>query len=194
MRSGDVVRQRIGPGGIDLRLRASEEAGADLHRTRAERERGRHAARIGNASGGDDRHTHRVDDGRQQGEESDELSLRALRVERGAMAAGFRALHDDRIRAGVLGDLRFGERGHDREPRDASVFDSRDVLGREHTHHGGDDGRIGFQQRVTLSREVRRCRVARLGRNRRPPVREERANTRLVLRGRGAAADRAPRG
>ena len=91
-------------------LGAQHVGGADLHAGRAERLRRGHAARIGNAAGGDDGHAHRAHDLRQQ-REGAHLRGQVVAQEVAAVAAGLQALRDDRVDAARLQPQRLIHRG-----------------------------------------------------------------------------------
>jgi hypothetical protein len=70
-----------------VRLRTSQETGANLDCAGAERHSSRNTPRISDTSCGDDGDSDRINNGRNQGKQSDELSLRRLGVEAAAVAA-----------------------------------------------------------------------------------------------------------
>ena len=109
-------------------------------------------------------------------------------VEAAAMAAGLHALRHDHVRPGRLGGDGLGDRGGGGEPGDAALPEPGDECGRVEAHDGrGNRGRRG-QQRLALSVEVGRRRVAGVLGYRRPPGAEEAAQPGLmgrVTRGRG---------
>ena len=87
--------QRAGRG-----LRAEQERGADLDPVRAQGQRGRDAARVGDATGRDDRDRHRVDHLRHQ-RHGAELGVEPVGQEHPAVPAGLDALRDDHVAAVV---------------------------------------------------------------------------------------------
>ena len=95
---------------MQLRLRTSQQAGADLRCTGAEQERRRNAASIGNAAGRDHWNSDGVDHGRQKREQTDLLPLGFGRVETAAVSPGFHTLGNHDISAGIFRGTGFRHR------------------------------------------------------------------------------------
>ena len=150
--SGAVLAERIRPDGMYARLGAAEERGADLHGARAQYQRRRHAARIGDAACRDHRDLHRIGHRGQQRKQSDLPALRRSRIERTAMAAGLRALRDDGIGARRFGGTGFRDSRNGCKPRDAPLFQPGDELRRVKPHDRGNDRRISPRAWLRIAR------------------------------------------
>lgn len=79
---GRGAADRVRPRGVDRGLGAAQEADAYLDRARAEDERGGDTAPVGDAARCDHRHRHGVDDGREEREQPDKVTLGTLRRKR----------------------------------------------------------------------------------------------------------------
>ena len=177
------IVERVRPGRVHLRrgLGRAQESRADLHRGGAEDQCRGHAAAVGDAASGDDRHAELVGEPRHEREEADRLPLGLGRIEGAAMAARLETLRDDGIRPCRFGGAGLGQRRGAGEPGDAARLQLGDKRVREEAHDRRDDTRGGREQRIALLIEIERLRVACLGRHRRPPLPEKVANTGLVL-------------
>jgi hypothetical protein len=91
---------RLGDGGAmgvtHIGFLAKKKGGADLHGAGAEHERSGRDTAVRHPAGGDDRKLHRVDDLRQERQQS-RLRADVDAGEGGAMAPGLRTLRDDRV-------------------------------------------------------------------------------------------------
>ena len=114
--------QRLGPGGMDRRLGATQEARANLHRACAQKQGRRYAPRVRDAAGRHHGHLHGVRDGGQQREQADLLAFSLRRVESAPVAAGLRALGNEHVRAGGAGGAGLGNGGDGGEPGNAARF------------------------------------------------------------------------
>src|SRR3954471_6447695 len=97
------------------------------------------------------------------------------------MPACFRSLNDDCVSPGGGGELRFGDGGRNREPRNSESPHARCVLGWEHTHHRGHGRWSRLEQSLALRGEVWWRGVPCLGRYGWAPRFEKRAHVRLAL-------------
>ena len=91
-------------------------------------------AAVADSASCDHRHVDMIRDSRDEREQPDSLPLSRRMVERSPMPASFVTLSNDRIRAGIRGQLRFGQSRRGREPRDALRLRARDERLREHSH------------------------------------------------------------
>jgi hypothetical protein len=78
-------------------------------------------------------------------------------VECASVASGLESLRHDRVCAGCLCLLRFGERGGGGEPRDALCLESLDERSGVESHDRRHDARSKIDERVALSAEVRQA-------------------------------------
>ncbi len=124
----------------------------------------------------------------------DQATLGQRRIERAAVAAGFRALRDDDVGARVARRDRFGHRRGHREPGDAARLQLGDERRREQPHDRRHGRGLRVQHRLALGAEVGRRRVAGVCRDGRSPAAQKIAHAPLIVRGRAAAAGREPTG
>ena len=106
----------------DVSFLTSQECGPHLHAARSEHEGRRHLAAVGNATGRNDRHLHRVDDLRQESEEA-RLHAHVNAGKGSAVPAGLGSLSNDRVHPALLQDARFGDGGCTTDDEDASALD-----------------------------------------------------------------------
>ena len=139
---------------MDLRFRRSHESGANLHGACAESERGRDSPAVGYATGGDDRHSDRVNHRRNERSQSHHFLHGLAGIKTTAVAAGLHSLHDDYLSAGRFGSFCLGHRRRISKPSNTERLEPTHELRREKTHNGGDDRRASFEQRFALCTEV----------------------------------------
>jgi hypothetical protein len=102
------------------------------------------------------------------------LPFRRCLIERSPMPTGLIPLRDDRVRAGLAGDLRLRHGRGGGEPRNTSILQTGHERGREDAHDRRD-GRGGqLQERVALRLEVRQDRLAGCRGHRWTPLPQER--------------------
>ena len=125
--------------GAGFGFRTQQIGSADLNARRAQRHRGRYAARIGDPAGGDHGYPDGFDDLRQQ-RKSSNLGGQILRQKNSTMTAGLRALRNDGIDASLLQPQRFcdsrGRGDHLRAPFRYARHEIRGRQAKMKAHHG----------------------------------------------------------
>src|SRR5688500_15588554 len=108
---------------MGLRLRASQQSGANLDSTCAQGQCSGDTTAIAYSSGGDNGNSELISKPRQQGKHADALPLSCGLIKRAAMSASLKALSNDDIGARTLCLARFGERCCGGEPSDAPLLE-----------------------------------------------------------------------
>jgi hypothetical protein len=107
-----------------LRFGAAQVRGADLHASRAQRERRCNPAPVGNAAGRDHRHLHRIHHLRHQRKGAGLLGD-FVGQEHAAVATGFGALRDDNVGSVLVQPDRLPHRGRRRHHEAPGGLDAR---------------------------------------------------------------------